>query len=148
MAAMLTAFALLVTLVITLSAEDLLNVLFGHSYAQYADIVPILGFAMILTAITSAFAVAFRTVEMPQVGFWGKCLSAIMTMALAVPLIESAGVVGAAIGFVITQLCWIAVYVAEARLRGRLSDEHLQKWVAGRSKLKLHRVQDRSEVES
>ncbi len=132
MAAMLVAFSLLVTLVITLFAEDLLEVLFGHSYTQYAAIVPILGSAMILTAVTSAFSVAFRTVEMPQVGFWGKCLSAIITMVLAVPLIEHTGVVGAAIGFVITQLAWITVYIAEGWLRGRLSDEHLTKWVASR----------------
>ena len=127
MAGLLTVFALLVTCVITFFAQDLLNFFFGQIYVSYAGIVPILGVAMILTAITSAFSVAFRTVEMPHVGFWGKCLSAVMTIALSIPLIQQMGVVGAAVGFVITQLSWIVVYVVEGWLRGYLTDDHIQK---------------------
>ena len=101
----------LIVMAISLFAQQLMSLLFTAAYAQYAYVVPILAVASILTVINALLSVAFRTIEMPQMGFRGKALSAVVTMLVALPLIRDFGVAGAAFGMIVTQLCWTGVYL-------------------------------------
>jgi O-antigen/teichoic acid export membrane protein len=119
-----TSVALLL-LLISLNATQLLGMLFKPEYAPYAYLAPVLSCAAVLAVINSMLSVAFRSVNLPQMGFRGKAVSAVVTIVICVPLVRHFGVLGAAAGMVVTQLCWLLVYlwglrVTSADLAGRI----------------------------
>ena len=107
----LAAFVALLVALISLCAQPLMGLLFTPAYARYAHVVPILAIATILMAINSLLNVAFRTLDMPQMGFRGKAVSAVVTSLIGIPLIRELGITGAALGMIVTQVCWTAVYL-------------------------------------
>ena len=107
---LLVAVALVLVL-ISLAAHPLLAALFSPRFAQYAYQVPLLALAALATAGNGLLSVAFRTLEMPQMGFRGKALSALVTAVIAYPLVSNLGTTGAAIGMIVTQICWASVYL-------------------------------------
>jgi Na+-driven multidrug efflux pump len=44
-------------------------------------------------------------------GFRGKAVSAVVTSLIGIPLIRELGITGAALGMIVTQVCWTAVYL-------------------------------------
>src|SRR5262249_44495965 len=98
-------------LLISAGASQLLGALFAPAFTQFAYLAPVLSVAAVLAVVNSMLNVAFRSINMPQMGFRGKALSALVTTAICVPLVSRFGVLGAAAGLVVTQLCWLAVYL-------------------------------------
>jgi len=107
----LLAVVILILTAISLAAEPLLGSLFSPPYARYAYVVPALAIAGVLTAGNSLLGATFRTLNLPQMGFHGKAVSAVITLLISVPLVRHWGAMGAAGGMIITQLCWLAVYL-------------------------------------
>lgn len=107
----LVAASACVGLAICTAPATLLTLLFGPSFAQYAPLVPIVAAQFVLQAFAAILSAAFRTAELPQVGFAAKALSALATLAIAYPLISQFGVMGAAIGLMTTQAIWVSVYI-------------------------------------
>jgi O-antigen/teichoic acid export membrane protein len=121
----LTGLTIVLTALLAAFAEPLLALLFRPEYAHYALLVPLLGVATVLRGPNSILAIAFRTAEKPQVGFAAKTASAAVTLAAAYPMLHAWGLYGAALGIVITQLCWMAVYSRHVFLKGTLSRENV-----------------------
>lgn len=92
---------------ISIFAQPLLSLLFKPIYGNFYYLVPILSIAIILVSINTVLSAAFRTAEFPEAGFWGKLVSAIVTISLGYPMIMKWGIVGAGLGMVCTQICWI-----------------------------------------
>jgi O-antigen/teichoic acid export membrane protein len=107
----LAASVAMLLLVLSLNATQLLGTLFKPEYAPYAYLAPVLSCAAVLAVINSMLSVAFRSVNLPQMGFRAKALSAVVTTVVCVPLVTHFGVLGAATGMVVTQLCWLLVYL-------------------------------------
>jgi O-antigen/teichoic acid export membrane protein len=97
--------------VASLAAEPLLALVYGPAYAASAYLVPIVALQLFLSALNTVLSAAFRTAEMPQVGFAAKVASTIATLVLAYPLLHHWGAAGAAVGLVVTQLLWTTVYI-------------------------------------
>lgn len=100
-----------VGVVLSLFARPLLTLVFSPEYAGYAYLIPILAAAMVLTVCNAILSVAFRTLDLPRVGFEANLVSALATSIAAYPAIKYWGVAGAAGGLILTQLCWFAVYL-------------------------------------
>jgi O-antigen/teichoic acid export membrane protein len=101
-------------------AQPLLVLIYSPAYGAFAHLVPIVALQFFLTACNTVLSAAFRTAEMPQVGFAAKAGSAIVTLLIAYPLLTGWGITGAAVGLAITQAMWTAVYavyVARGTLR-------------------------------
>jgi O-antigen/teichoic acid export membrane protein len=94
------------------AAEPLLALVYGPAYAAFAYLVPIVALQFCLSALNTVLSAAFRTAELPQVGFAAKVVSMVATLLLAYPLLQHWGVAGAAVGLLVTQLLWTATYVA------------------------------------
>jgi O-antigen/teichoic acid export membrane protein len=104
----------------SLLAQPLLALIYSPAYGAFAHLVPIVAVQFFLTACNTVLSAAFRTAEMPQVGFAAKAGSAIVTLLIAYPLLTGWGITGAAVGLAITQALWTAVYavyVARGTLR-------------------------------
>ncbi len=117
-------FVLTVIIVVILSVfgEWLLGVLYGEYYEGFYSLIPILGGAYCLMALNTCLSVAFRTAELPQIGFFARIISAVFTITFSVLLLELWGLNGAAIGLIVTQICWLIVYVYNI-YKGKLSEE-------------------------
>jgi O-antigen/teichoic acid export membrane protein len=98
-------------LLASLAAEPLLTLVYGPAYAASAYLVPIVALQLFLSALNTVLSAAFRTAEMPHVGFAAKVASTLATLLLAYPLLQHWGAAGAAVGLVVTQLLWTATYV-------------------------------------
>lgn len=121
--------ALLACVILSIAARPLLGYLFAPAYTQYAYLVPVLGLVMVLSVANGMLSIAFRTAEMPQIGFSAKFAAAVVTGAIAYPLIHSWGVAGAVIGLVITQLCWLVVSAFQIFFKKTISEhwiDHLR----------------------
>ena len=101
-------------------AEPLLTLIYGPTYAAFAHLIPIVALQVLLSACNTVLSVAFRTAELPQVGFAAKGVSAVATLLIAYPLLKAWGVTGAAVGLVVTQALWTTIYATYAA-RGALS---------------------------
>jgi O-antigen/teichoic acid export membrane protein len=99
-------------LVASLLAEPMLAFVYGPAYAASAYLVPIVALQLCVSAFNTVLSAAFRTAEMPHVGFAAKVASTVATLLLAYPLLQQWGAAGAAVGLVVTQLLWTATYVA------------------------------------
>lgn len=121
-----TGLTAIACLVLSVGARPLLGYVFTLGYADYAYLVPMLGLVMVLTVANSFLSVAFRTAEMPQVGFFAKAVAAAITGVIAYPLIHWWGVTGAAIGLIITQVCWLTVYSCYLFVRKIISKQHVE----------------------
>jgi O-antigen/teichoic acid export membrane protein len=99
-------------LVASLLAEPMLAFVYGPAYAASAYLVPIVALQLCVSAFNTVLSAAFRTAEMPHVGFAAKVASTVATLLLAYPLLQHWGAAGAAVGLVVTQLLWTATYVA------------------------------------
>ena len=98
----------------SLLARPLLVLIYSPAYGPFAHLMPIVAVQFFLAACNSVLSAAFRTAEMPQVGFAAKAGSAVVTLLIAYPLLTGWGVTGAAIGLVVTQAMWTAVYATYA----------------------------------
>ena len=101
-------------IVVSVFAEPFLTLTYGPAYSTFAALVPIVALQLVLTAFNTVFSSAFRSAEMPQVGFVAKAGSALMTLVMAYPLLKGWGVTGAAVGLVVTQLLWMMTYLLYA----------------------------------
>lgn len=103
----------------SLLARPLISLIYSPAYGTFAYLIPIVAVQLFLNACNTVLLAAFRTAEMPQVGFVALAGSAAVTLLLAYPLLTGWGVTGAAVGLVITQVIWAAVYTFYAA-RGTL----------------------------
>jgi len=107
----LFSFSLFVCLVISLYRIDLLKFIYSDQYIYYAFLVPICSITLIFRVVNTVFSVAFRTALFPEIGFYSKLFSAVLTIIISYPLLMFYGVIGAAIGLLTTQMIWTVVYV-------------------------------------
>ena len=117
-----------IVIVLSINGEWLLGILYGEFYKEYYTLIPILGAAHCLVALNMVLSSAFRTVELPQIGFVAKVISAVFTIIFAASLLERWGLSGAAIGLIATQACWLVVYSYNI-YKGKLSEECVTKVV-------------------
>ncbi|MDK2743957.1 MAG: hypothetical protein NDI90_13665 [Nitrospira sp. BO4] len=106
--------------VVAVLAEPLLRMTYGENYSGFAYLIEIIGFSYIFRAVNTVLVAAFRTAELPQVGFSAQFVAAVVSSLIAYPLISQFGVAGAALGFVAVQVTWTGVYVYYV-IRGALS---------------------------
>jgi O-antigen/teichoic acid export membrane protein len=97
--------------VISASGSFLLVTVYSSEFAKYAAILPIVGAYYCFLVVDSVLAVTFRLAHAPQIGALTKLWSSIVTVSVAYPLISLWGLVGAAIGLVLTTATWLAIYV-------------------------------------
>lgn len=102
----------------------LLKSIFGVDYEAYAAILPFLCISAVLSIVNSFLAIAFRSSQLPKAGFFARAASALLSVVLSYPLLNAFGLVGAAIGLLITQIVWTVVYVEYIR-RGALDRERV-----------------------
>jgi O-antigen/teichoic acid export membrane protein len=91
-------------------AESLLAFIYSPAYGAFAKLMPIIAFQLFFAACNMVLSAAFRTAELPQVGFAAKAASTVVMLLIAYPLLTGWGVIGAAVGLVITQAMWTTVY--------------------------------------
>ena len=99
-----TAFAAL-----ALFAQPLMEALYPPFYAQFAPLVVVLSFGMLLEALSANVTSAFWTAERPDLNVVGKVAAAVVAVAWAYPGISAFGVYGAAIGLVLSPVIWLLV---------------------------------------
>ncbi|MBI2799516.1 MAG: hypothetical protein HYX63_04415 [Gammaproteobacteria bacterium] len=100
-----------IAVALVVGSQQLFALFFGRAYLEFASLLLPLSLAMVLAVANGVFGVAFRTAEMTKVGFISKTVSAVITCLAAYPLITNYGVLGAAIGLLLTQACWTSVYL-------------------------------------
>lgn len=101
----------LLVLIISYFSEYLLESIFKAEYIHHAYLVPVLGTAMVMVAMTSIASITFRSVELPAIGLKAKAFAASVSCVLAIPLITHFGVLGAAFGICMNQAIQLFVYV-------------------------------------
>jgi O-antigen/teichoic acid export membrane protein len=102
--------------IISIASPQLLALIYTPFYAEYAYLVPLLVLVFCVQTANNVLSIAFRTANMPQVGFAAKSASAIATILLIYPLLNRWGIVGGAVGLLVTQLLWMGVYVSYVAL--------------------------------
>ena len=122
----LTVAAAVFGLIISIAAKDLLSIIFTPFYAQFAHLVPLLAVVLCIQTANSVLSIAFHTAKMPQIGAADKIASAAATMIIIYPLLIGWGIVGSAVGLLITQILWMAVFLFYI-LSGYLSRARLDK---------------------
>jgi len=108
--AVVIAVSIFLYAVISASGSFLLVTVYSSEFAKYADILPIVGAYYCFLAVDIVLAAAFRIAHAPQIGAMTKLWSSIVTVSVAYPLISLWGLVGAAIGLVLTSATWLAIY--------------------------------------
>ncbi|HQM45212.1 MAG TPA: polysaccharide biosynthesis C-terminal domain-containing protein [Smithellaceae bacterium] len=121
----LFSVSLIFCAVISIFAKPLLSILFKPIYGKFYYLVPILSIAIILVSINTVLSAAFRTAEFPEAGFWGKLVSAIVTIGLGYPMILKWGIIGAGLGIVFTQICWIIVNLSYVFFTNTLREKRI-----------------------
>lgn len=109
--AVIIAVSVFLYTVISASGSFLLVTVYSPEFAKYADILPIVGAYYCFLAVDTILAAAFRLAHAPQIGAVTKLCSSVITVSVAYPLISLWGLVGAAIGLVLTSATWLAIYV-------------------------------------
>ena len=104
--------------------------LYTPAVATYDYLIPTLAIGMVLMMCNAMLSVAFRTAEMPKVGVGAKSLSAVVANLSAFPLIDRFGTLGAALGNILTQLCWLGVYGYNILVKRALSEKNIRLVVA------------------
>jgi O-antigen/teichoic acid export membrane protein len=108
--AVVIAVSVFLYAVISAFGSFLLVTVYSSEFAKYADIFPIVGAYYCFLAVDTVLAAAFRLAHAPQIGAMTKLWSSIITVSVAYPLISLWGLVGAAIGLVLTSATWLAIY--------------------------------------
>ena len=108
--AVVIAVSIFLYAVISASGSFLLVTVYSPEFAKFADILPIVGAYYCFLAVDTVLAAAFRLAHAPQIGAMTKLWSSIITVSVAYPLISLWGLVGAAIGLVLTSATWLAIY--------------------------------------
>ena len=109
--AYLTGTTAVLGTVISIVSPQLLAFIYTPFYARYAYVVPLLALVLCAQTANNVLSIAFRTANMPQAGFAAKSASALATILLIYPLLNGWGIVGGAVGLLVTQLLWMGVYV-------------------------------------
>jgi len=109
----LVVMSVAIWLVLSLYSEHVLSMIYSPAYGEYSYLVWILGLAYPFRSVNTVCSVAFKTAEMPEVGFYAQLASAIISIILVYPLITVFGLAGAALGLVATQITWAIVYAKE-----------------------------------
>jgi O-antigen/teichoic acid export membrane protein len=123
-ASILVVGAIVFGALVTARAEALLSAFYSPTYAEFAFLMPFAAIQAVMQAIASIFLTSFRTALMPEVGAAAHATGAAVTLVASYPLINAFGVLGAAIGLVITPAVWIAVYVC-CMMAGMLNRDRL-----------------------
>ena len=109
----LVVMSVAIWIVLSLYSEHVLSIIYSPAYGEYSYLVWILGLAYPFRSVNTVCSVAFKTAEMPEVGFYAQLASAIISIILVYPLITIFGLAGAALGLVATQITWAIVYAKE-----------------------------------
>lgn len=125
---LMLALTVIIVAALTIIGEWLLDFLYGEYYKEFSSLIPVLGGVYCLMALNIVLSVAFRTAELPQIGFIARIVSALFTIIFSVLLLEWWGLVGAAIGLIATQICWLVVYTYNI-YKGVLSEERVMSLV-------------------
>ncbi len=105
-------------LVLGLFHQPLVAWLYGGQYTEQAALLWLLGLSPVIAAVKQVMGQSLRALERPDRLFWAYALSAVATLTLGTGLVYLWGVVGAGIGFLISQGVTAALaFVFYRRLR-------------------------------
>lgn len=100
---------------IVLLADPLMRLLFGPQYSNVGPVVALTAIAYFISILARPPMLALRAIGKPRWIFFGFLISSVVTVVVSVPLVVTAGITGASIGMIITQLLLLAVLVAGYR---------------------------------
>jgi O-antigen/teichoic acid export membrane protein len=126
---MVFCLAVVLCALLVFFAAPLMTVLYTPVIAEHSHLVGLLAAGAVLTVVNSILNVAFRTAEMPKAGLAAKTASAVLTNILAVPLVMRFDALGAAIGSVLTQVCWAVVFGRRIFFDKALSEDNIRRAV-------------------
>jgi len=113
--------------IITIFSEPLIKAVYSEHFTKYCSIIPVMALCYILTILNGVFSAAFRTVNMPQIGFYMKAVSAVFTIIASYPLLKYLNIYGSAIGLLMTQLIW-AIVSGMLIMKGYMSRNYLESY--------------------
>lgn len=82
----------------------LVDWLYGGRYTEHAALLWLLGLSPIVAAVKQVMSQSLKALERPDQLFWAYVVSAIATLTLGTGLVHLWGVVGAGVGFLISQV--------------------------------------------
>ena len=89
--------------------DQVVYLAYGGQYADYADLLWILGLLPVALAVNEVFAQALRALERPDALFRAYTLYAVIGGALAVGFMYAWGVVGAVVGILVSRVVAVAL---------------------------------------
>jgi O-antigen/teichoic acid export membrane protein len=78
--------------------KELLNLMYGEKYAEFAYLLPYLISVPVITALGTGVQTGLRALQVPQVIFVGYCVTAIVTISFGVGLVRLWGLMAVVIG--------------------------------------------------
>lgn len=106
---------------VAIFAEPLMTLLFGAQYSGTGMVVALLAVVNFLVALNRPSMFGLRALDQSRWIFYSHLISSVVTLVISVPLVEAAGLLGAAVGFVITQVLVLSIasvaYRREVQLR-------------------------------
>jgi len=116
---------IIILMFISFFSAPLIRLVYSEHYSKYYSLIPVLSVCYLLTILNGVLSAAFRTINMPQVGFYMKAVSAVFTIIASYPLLKYLNVYGAAIGLLMTQLIWAVGSVVLIK-KGYMSKENIE----------------------
>lgn len=121
---LLTGATAIFWVAVSVLAAPLLNIIYTEFYADYSNLVLIIGASYLFRAVNTVLLAGFRTSGQPHIGFRAQVASAFVTLLAVYPLLKIWGVAGAAVGIVLTQIVWALVYSFYV-ITGSLSEDNV-----------------------
>lgn len=121
----LLIFVVLILLLLSVFSQPLIRIIYSEYYTKYYLLIPVLSVCYFLIVLNGVLSSAFRTINMPQVGFYMKAISAVFTIIASYPLLKYLGIYGSAMGLLMTQLIWAIVSFALIA-KGYMSKNYLE----------------------
>jgi O-antigen/teichoic acid export membrane protein len=78
--------------------------LYGGQYEQYSNLLWLVGLVPLARTLESVFGAAVRALERPDYAFWAQALSAVVVLTVGLGLVIAWDVVGALVGYLISQM--------------------------------------------
>jgi len=101
--ALMSTIAIGYSLLLVLSAAPLTDLLYGHdTYRQYLWVIPYLAFAMVIGALSNGLILILKALRRPDQVLFSQIGSALLTLSAGVFLVWKFGVLGVAIGSIIS----------------------------------------------
>jgi len=106
---------------LVLYEENIVSLIYSDAISGHRKVLLYLATAAVLGAINCAWTIAYRTSGMPEAGVIAKVASALVTTTVGVMLVRDFGLIGAAIGVLLTQIIWLLIFLYLTLMRHSLS---------------------------